>query len=212
MPDESLIVFDLDGTLYRTAEVTVQAVVTAAGELGLAEPPEAEILAHMGIGIGDLVQAMFPGLHGHPLEHARLVVRRHERTLIREKAALFHGIRELLEGLRDDGQGIAVCSNGSLEYILAVLGAIGITDLFNMLESGSADSSKSAAVARIRKALGPGRLVLVGDTPQDRRAAEDNDIPFIAAMYGYGAANLSDCSMQAHDVAELATLLEEWRS
>ena len=212
MQVSSLIVFDLDGTLYRTAPVVVAAILVAAGEHGHPQPAEAEILEFIGRGIGDLVRAMFPQLAAEELEATRLTVRRLERAGIRSSAKLFAGIPELLAGLRNAGSELAVCSNGSQEYISTVLESTGISNHFGLLESGHDDTSKSVAMARLRQDSGFGNIILVGDTPQDRQAAADNGLPFIAAMYGYGAASLTDCALQAHSVSELAGLLRDWQA
>ncbi|MCB1186866.1 HAD family hydrolase [bacterium] len=206
-----LAVFDLDGTLYRTAPVVVAAILGAADEHGHARPAEAEILEFIGRGIGDLVRAMFPLTGAEELEATRLTVRRLERAGIRSSATLFDGIPELLAGLRHDGIALAVCSNGSHEYINAVLDSTGIRGRFGLLESGYHDSSKSVAMARLRRDSGFDNIILVGDTPQDRQAAADNGLPFIAAMYGYGAANLADCELQAGEAQEIGPLLRNWQ-
>ena len=211
MHDQSLVVFDLDGTLYRTAPVTVAAIMDAATEHGQSLPSEAEVLAFMGRGIGDLVRSMFPGAEDPELEHIRLSVRRLEREGIRERATLFDGIPELLDQLDSWGLATAVCSNGSYEYINAVLQATGIQGRFAYLESGHADHSKSVAMSRITIESGLANIIMVGDTLQDRIAAEENDLPFIAAMFGYGAAALRDCEQQAHTVAQLGALLHCWQ-
>ena len=207
-----LAVFDLDGTLYRTAPVVVAAILGAADEHGYPRPAEADILEFIGRGIGDLVRAMFPLPGSEELEATRLTVRRLERAGIRSSATLFDGIPELLAGLVHDGFALAVCSNGSHEYINAVLGSTGISDHFVLLESGYHDSSKSVAMARLRRESGFGNIILIGDTPQDRQAAADNCLPFIAAMYGYGAAKLADCELSADGAADIGLLLRRWQA
>ena len=143
-------------------------------------------------------------------EHSRRIAALSQ--VLGDKVGKFNSHEALLAGLVHDGFALAVCSNGSHEYINAVLESTGISDHFVLLESGYHDSSKSVAMARLRRESGFGNIILIGDTPQDRQAAADNCLPFIAAMYGYGAAKLADCELSADGAADIGLLLRRWQA
>lgn len=137
------------------------------------------------------------------------LVEGYEREQIDRGVTLFDGVIPMLAQLDAAGFQLAVCSNGTMDYIGRVLEKAGILSRFALVDSGAEDS-KVCALARIMAKL-PGRAVMIGDRRHDYEAARALDIRSIAACYGYGAAaEYALADRLAHSPAEIPGIIAQW--
>lgn len=182
-----LVIFDVDGTLFQTEQVTVPAVTQACRAFHLEPPSRDEICSYVGARVEDyevwLARLGGPGLASELIETAN----RLELGFIREYGRLYPGTRETLRLLKEEGFVLAVCSNGSEPYIHEVLNTHGLMDCFSMvLLRGTLLADKTAVVGAILDALRPRAFAVVGDREGDITAARAHQGYAIAAAYGYG--------------------------
>ena len=184
-----LLIFDLDGTLFKAKPVCLSADYKLLEEWGVPAPDEATLLKNAGCGVGPLLQSILPDGADIGAARARYI------ELVREEiigsGELFPGALEAVRQLKDEGHELAVCSNSPGEYIKTVLEHTGIAGVFARYYSAEGHATKAGIVRGIvaqsgwnaGKAPAP---AVIGDTHGDIEAAHANGLIAIAAMYGYG--------------------------
>ncbi len=188
MKDRSLIIFDLDGTLFQTDRVTVAAARRCLAAGGVA-PPEESAITYF---IGKPGEEMFDWLRSLcPRDAGASVIEAYDRMeldLVPTAGALFPGVREALAEVRSLGRTMAICTNGQRRYVERVVGSHGLDVYFDTIRyRKTGDGSKSSMVRELLAELGGGPAVVVGDRGDDIEAARRNGIAAIAATYGYGS-------------------------
>jgi phosphoglycolate phosphatase len=200
--NDRLVIFDLDGTLYRTDLTIVEGVLRAADDVGLARPNNDRILS-LGETAEDYVKRLFPD----ELEDVRRQflerLRFHERTLIPKIGKLFDGTVELLDQLIDEGYTLAVCSNAGMTYIKLVLSTGGVLDRFTFLSGRESEKNKAERLRGLIEDSGAGFAVMVGDRVHDLDAARSCGIPCIGVTYGYAPNEAEEADLVAGDAVEV---------
>ena len=86
---------------------------------------------------------------------------------------------------------LAVLTNKPLGPSIGILEALGLRGFFTRIIGGDSEYGRKPDPAGLLalQALAPGdRLVMIGDSPADWKAAEAANVPFVFARYGFGAA------------------------
>lgn len=97
---------------------------------------------------------------------------------------LYAGVPRMLEQLHLAGHQLSICSNGSLQYIDLVLKSMGISGYFENRYSAKLSTSKAEFLKIVLNQKESS--VFIGDSEEDVQAAQLNQLPSIAAAYGYG--------------------------
>jgi len=184
--NEKLIIFDLDGTLYKTECVSLEAIQNALLELNLPVPDNEKILSFIGERMEDFCKKLIPESFSE-LQNVlpeRIMV--YERALIPKKAELYNDIEKILRKLTSSGYTLAVCSNASKKYIDLVLNTSGIADFFKYIKGIDLTKSKANLIKEILTESNPSFAIVIGDTVYDINAAHENNLPCIGVKYGYG--------------------------
>jgi phosphoglycolate phosphatase-like HAD superfamily hydrolase len=186
----SILIFDLDGTLFHTETVTVPAAREAFEAHGLTPPDDAEICSFIGRTSAEY-NAWLRGLC--PSDIAEQIIRtaaQRELKLIGERGRLYPGVPEALTELRAAAAKLAVCSNGSGRYVETVLATHAIDGFFDVVRfRRPIDASKQQMVGELLKQLrnGPRQPgVVIGDRHDDVEAARANGLRAVGCVYGYG--------------------------
>ena len=189
MQTGGMVILDLDGTVFRADAVTVPAVKRAFKAHGVPVPSREEIRRHIGKPAEEFsgwLSALCPEGVGAEVAAA---VARGEIELAAQMDGLYPGIREALEELRADVRHMAICSNGSEDYVEAVLATYELRRHFDALRCRQAgDTDKAGMVRDLLEQLGGRPAIFIGDRIDDIWAAHRNGLPAIAAAYGYGSA------------------------
>jgi phosphoglycolate phosphatase len=202
-----LLIFDLDGTLFQTAECALSAVFRLCDEFSLPHPTKAQIAENIGKTSAEFLPAILPP--ESDFEQAGRRFLELEQAEVKEHGKLFPGVSELLEKLHAEGHSLCICSNGSTEYIDLVLRSTGIRDYFDGLYS-SKFSSKGDTVKNLISIGEP--AILIGDTVSDMVAANENHIPFIGAAYGYGNLSGMSLAFTATSASEISGFIAQIRA
>jgi phosphoglycolate phosphatase len=187
------ILFDLDGTLIDSAPGILASFGAALQRTGLAPavPLEASL-------IGPPLPVTAATLVGRddPAAIAALIAA--FRTDYDEAGyratAVYAGVPRLLETLAATGIALRIVTNKRIAPTRRILEHLGWTAHFAGVHALDATDPpaphKPAMVAAVLRAaaLLPERTWMVGDSAEDRRAAETNGLRFFAAGWGYGAA------------------------
>lgn len=127
--------------------------------------------------------------------------------LVEKVNRLFPGARELLAALQPHAE-LCIVSNGTKRYLKKCLKHFGLEDVFRLVVWCHPERTKAQNLALAIKALQPERAIMVGDRTGDIRAGKANDLPTVAAAFGYGNADeWAEADYVASTVAELQTLL-----
>ncbi|MGM0446108.1 MAG: HAD hydrolase-like protein [Bacillota bacterium] len=184
-----LIIFDLDGTLFTTKDVTIAAVQKAFSEMNLDIPAKDIISKHFGEMTDQLCRNLYQEGTEKEINELSKLALNYEKELIPKKGKLYPGIKDLLEILKNNNYKLIICSNGSLEYINLVLESQNIRNYFDEVFSNKRINDKGVIVKRLLDEYETDNAILIGDAYSDLLAAEKNDIAKIFAAYGYSSEN-----------------------
>jgi len=201
------IIFDLDGTLLQTHYHSCFAAHETLRALGLEDVSDELVMRLIGEPADVFLRAIAPDYSD--LAAFETLFDANERAALMRVGKLFDGVPALLEELKSWGYQLAICSNGSREYVETALATTGIRQFFTRLACAGEYPDKAAAVAAMILEWNCDLAVVVGDRVHDMEAARANDVPFIAALYGYGGAETTDAVYRAEDACDMMHLLEQ---
>lgn len=201
------ILFDLDGTLLQTQIHSCRAAHETLRALHLPDVSDEFVMRQIGEPADVFLRAIAPGYPD--LAAFEALYDANEREALKQSGKLYNGVPELLAELQQRGYQLAICSNGSRDYVESALEATGIRRFFSRLACAGEFSDKTEAVGAIIREWNSDISVVVGDRVHDREAAEQNSLPFIAAEYGYGGEELTCSVYRARNPLEILQLLDQ---
>jgi len=205
-----LLIFDLDGTLYRTESSFVPTMRAVYDEYGIPYPSDVAILGQVGEPFPVFLDWLIA--QGFPNDRDAVARRITETELeaIGGRGTLFPGVAGTLRDLRAAGYAIALCTNGDLRYARVVLSSCGILDLFDELQTNEIEgTTKTELVRDLLSRVPHERAFMIGDRYHDMQAGKENKCTTIGAAYGYGSSDeLSSAHRQIAAFPELRSALE----
>lgn len=187
------IIFDMDGTLWDSAENVAESWNLAIRESGLSREKltGADIQGVMGKTMDVIADLLFPDLN--EAERSVLLERCCEREndyLRRHGGVLYEGVRETFANLRQKGYGVYIVSNCQKGYIEAFLDFYGLWDEVCDIECyGNNLKPKGDNIRLVVERNGLAQAVYVGDIQGDYEASVSAGIGFIHAAYGFGTVD-----------------------
>jgi phosphoglycolate phosphatase len=184
------VIFDLDGTLIDSAPSILACFAATLAAQGikptvplteaLIGPPLRETLSKLS-GVRDEVQL------GTMIEEFK----QHYDVTGYKATVTFAGIDSMLNDLHDAGFRLHIATNKRLRPTRLILGHLGWATLFGAVYASDSRtpsfSSKSEMLSVLieSEGLSPDQAIYVGDRSDDWKAATDNTLGFIAAVWGY---------------------------
>jgi phosphoglycolate phosphatase len=188
-----LLIFDLDGTLFRTDICSVRALESVFRDRGLGAPRRDEWIGLFGRPDRDFVEWLDEHAGAGLGESLLAEIAQRELGMVPHEGKLFPGVRESLAALRSRVEQMSICSNGPEPYVRTVLSSTGIGAYFDAVRWRQADDlSKSDMIADLLARLPARPAIVIGDRREDVDAAHATGIPAIGAAYGYGGAGELD--------------------
>jgi phosphoglycolate phosphatase-like HAD superfamily hydrolase len=194
-----LIVWDFDGTLADSLEVSVRTYNALAPRFGC--KPVADVAAARGLNTTTLLKQHGVTLFKLPrMIKAFLAAQRDHMTAIR----LFPGVPEVLRDLRGRGLRLGVLSSNAKPNILACLDANGVADVFEFVVGYPRLFGKAKALRRLLKttAVPRDRALYVGDEARDVAAAREVGVDIAAVGWGFHTAAVLAAEGPTHFVAD----------
>ena len=183
---EQAILFDLDGTLWNSAQEVLLCWNRILSPLHR-HITEAEMDRLMGLTPREIGDIQFPDLP--PAERYALTDRcldAESPYLFERGARLYPRVRETLVQLRRR-YFLGLVSNCTEDYALSFLHAHGLTDLFDDHETaGRTGLGKVENITLVLKRNQIKKAVYIGDTAKDQAAALAAKVPFLYASWGFG--------------------------
>ena len=183
------ILFDLDGTLWDSAEGVALSWNRALERMGRPERLDvAGVHGVMGRTMDAIARAVFP--HETQEEASRLLdvcILEENAYLLEHGGTLFEGLEETLKRLKAEGYFLAVVSNCQEGYIEAFTAYHRLERYFSDSENfGRTGCGKSHNIRLVVERNHLDAAVYVGDTQGDFDATMEAGLPFIHAAYGFG--------------------------
>jgi phosphoglycolate phosphatase len=206
------ILFDLDGTLIDSAPGILASFGAALTRTGIrpAVPLDASL-------IGPPLPVTAATLLGRddPTALAALIAafRADYDEAGYRATTVYAGVPELLDGLATAGIALRIVTNKRIAPTRRILEHLGWTPRFAGVHALDATlppaPHKPAMVTAVLHAAGlPATTTwMVGDSAEDRRAAESNGLRFFAAAWGYGAEAASDTDRRTDALTDPLALL-----
>ncbi len=181
-----LLIFDLDGTLYRTESSFVPTMRAVYADYGIPYAGDEEVLAFVGEPFDRFLAWLIT--QGFPDDTSALgrEITSREYGSIASDGELYPNVSETLRALKGRGFRTAICTNGDARYVDAILGKFGIGNVFDRIATyGETRKTKTAMVADLVTALRPKKTWMIGDRRHDFEAGHANGCTVVAATYGF---------------------------
>ncbi len=187
------IIFDMDGTLWDSAENVAKswnlAISTYSGyEKTLTA---ADIQGVMGKTMDAIADILFSELSKEDRTELLATCCEMENDYLREHGGtLYEGVRETLAKLRERGYHLSIVSNCQAGYIEAFLDYYKLWDAIEDKQCyGDNLLSKGENILLVAERNGLDAAVYVGDIQGDYDASQAAGVDFIHAAYGFGTIN-----------------------
>lgn len=183
------IIFDMDGTLWDSAEQVAKSWNVAAAGIGYEYNLTAkDIMAVMGKPMDELAELIFKQPRREDSMRLLQVCGDYENEYLRENGAvLYPELRNTMERLKEMGYSLYIVSNCQSGYIEAFIDYYKFHDLFDDMECfGNNNKQKNENISLIVERNKLDRAVYVGDIQGDYDATMKAGLPFIHAAYGFG--------------------------
>lgn len=194
------IAFDVDGTLYSTDNILLLAYEKSINfinkKLGTSYnlPDKDALFSLVGFPYHTIYKTLFPDMDKKTMEIFGDSLRTELTKLVESsKEGFFGDVKAICTTLKKMNIGLLAASNGNIKYVKSVLNKANVLDLFEDLITVDYIKyhNKSEIVKEYLQIYGDGKnnWLMVGDRSSDYQAAVDNNIKFVAVLYGHGSSN-----------------------
>jgi phosphoglycolate phosphatase len=190
-----LVMFDLDGTLMDSVPDLAAAVDKMLMLLGREPAGIARVRDWVGNGSRVLVRRALAGKLGHEgvsdeLADEALALFMQAYSGGHELTAVYPGVRECLDWLREREVKLAIITNKPAQFIEPLLEEKGLAGYFDWLVGGDTLPQQKPDPAALfwvmdRAGVAPGESLFVGDSRNDVWAAKAATVRCVALTYGY---------------------------
>lgn len=210
MMEKKGIIFDMDGTLWDSAEGVAKAWSKVVSEQYTDQRviTKEEIQGVMGLTMDKLAQALFPELEEEKRMNLLQICCENENEYLRlHGGVLYDNLEDTLKVLKKRYP-LYIVSNCQSGYIEAFLEYYGFEKYFDDIECyGNNGLKKGDNIRKIVERNGLNEAVYVGDIQGDYDASREADVKFIHAAYGFGTIEQKVPAI--HELEELPALVEE---
>ncbi len=202
------IIFDLDGTLFKSESTFVEAVKRVCASRGIKTPEESGIKSFIGFTMEEVCEHIFGGnFTQDKLSEIAMEISREEKNALLSHGKLYEGVIDILDRLLEEDMTLCICSNGRSEYVHTVLSTFGIKEYFSVIKPRVEGLNKSQLIKQILDETMSSSAMVVGDTNFDMDAAHDTGCLAIGVTYGYGENLVSD--FIAHSPSEVYNIIKK---
>ena len=206
---DTLLLFDLDGTLWDSAAPVAEAwnEIFQRECPGLKPLTVEDIHGVMGMTMKEISLALYLDIRMDRRDEIFDLCCKYEvEYLYSHCGTLYPDFRAVMESLKAAGYDLAVVSNCQRGYVDAFLTSSGAGDLFLDYEEWERTGlTKAENIRLVMERNGYSKGIYIGDTKKDREAALLAGIPFIHAAYGFGTVDSADGVI--HSLSDLPAVL-----
>lgn len=205
-----MVIFDLDGTLWDSAENVAISWNHVAEQEGKPIRVTAEDIHRvMGMTMDEIANTLMAEFDVEMRSDIFNKCSDYEVEYLTEHGGeLFKGVRETLEKLHDEGHKLAIVTNGQANYVPAFMKSMNMEHLFcDYEEWGRTFKSKADNIKLVMSRQGVTDAVYVGDIQNDANSAAEAGIPCISAEYGFG--HIENPIARMEKFSDLPAILEK---
>lgn len=202
------IIFDLDGTLWDTTDVVVKLWNIVLQKRCPSLLMTNEIMSSfMGKNKAQFVDEFFAGIEKAEAESIITEIFASEQDYLRVHGArLYDDVIGTMKKL-NDRYALCIVSNCQYGYLRAFCDYYDMDNILTDFEcAGRTDLPKGENIKLVIERNGFESAIYVGDTKSDETAANDADVPFVYAAYGFG--KVSGYSAKIDSFAEITSIAE----
>ena len=203
------IIFDFDGTLFDTRTVDITAFNRALHHMGRKELSADVILASIGKPIGLIAKDYLGTDDDDLIKRFVTLALEFELEEIKTSAKMFPHAIELLQSLKATGHNLAICSNGTKDYVISILKKFGILSMFDIVWHKHDRICNKSALSIVIDRMPNEKSIFIGDRKEDWQAAKANGITFIGAGYGFGGDELAGVRYIASELPQIFGLVAQ---
>jgi len=188
MPQPAQLVFDLDGTISDPLLGILRSVNCALVAHGYSEVPRASVAALVGAPLDDVFRALVAEISDAQVRSLVANYRERYAEVGFAENSLYHGVREALLALSDQGVSLGICTTKRQDFAERILEHFGIRGHFLFVSGGDVGVRKAQQLADLRAAgsvLATSRMI--GDRAVDISAARINGLSSVGVLWGYGS-------------------------
>lgn len=203
------IIFDLDGTLWNTAETIVPVLNEVLNQHKETDKQisVSEMYGYMGKTLEQISELMLPELEKEIAMSILNECCMEEQKFLRKLGGkLYDKLEETLSELKSKYD-LYIVSNCQDGYIQSFLDFHSFGQMFKDFEmSGRTGKTKGENIQLVINRNHIDKAVYVGDTQGDFDAAKSAGIPFVFAEYGFGSVD--NCIYSINEISSLPNLLK----
>lgn len=185
------VIFDLDGTLIDSAQITGRIIDQMLAERGVRASADREVIKAMDAIGGEAMIAAVMGSHSSDPRADIEEFRERHRVVTICPDVLFPGVAAALAALRTKGISLAICSNKPQFLCEKILSDLRIDHHFTAIVGSTPDRPRKPDPATARLALRglsakPETTLYCGDSLIDIATAQAANIDVCLVSWGYG--------------------------
>ena len=195
-----LLIFDLDGTLIDSKLDLAHAVNATMAHMNMAPLEHERVYSYVGNGAPVLIRrALGEQATVLEVEEALEFFLEYYRAHYLDHTALYPGVRESLDRLRDAGKRMAVLTNKPVGMSKAIINGLGVgAHFFQVYGGNSFDFKKPNPVgvtALLRETgLAAASALMIGDSSVDIQTARNAGIASAGVTYGFQPESLAQAA------------------
>jgi len=206
------VVLDLDGTLVDTKDDLAAAVNVTLAALGLpAEDPQT-LLGYVGHGARVLLERALGAEHQTRIEEGLHVFMPWYRVHLLDHAAIYPGLRDVLERLSEEGAVFSVLTNKPADMSATILAGLDLERLCPRLIGGDTLPVRKPDPTGLRQLIAAADVpatatLMVGDSAVDVVTGRNANVVTCAVLWGFNGVSVRDANADV-EIAEPRELLD----
>lgn len=205
-----MVIFDLDGTLWETAEATLKAANEIAKEHNLPTFKIETINKGMGYSKEDVAKLYMPDLDiKEAMHYIDLIAQKNISLINKDNVKIYNGVKEAIKSLSKQYK-LGIVTNNNTKYAEKFLEVSGLKECFtDYLGAIDINASKGKAIKLVCQRNNEKNNYYVGDIKNDMLASIEAGVTFIHARYGFGKD--LNTKYYINDIKELEKVLKEMK-
>lgn len=182
-----MIIFDLDGTLWDTREITLKSASIVANKYhDIKEITMIEVEGGMGYSFEETAEIYMPYLDKDIREkYFKEIIDTNINLINKEGGKLYEGVKDTIINLSKDYK-LGIVTNNNDDYVKSFFKTSGLEEYFtDYMGAASYNLTKGETIKKLVSKYNEKTNYYVGDIKQDMISSEDAGVTFIHAKYGF---------------------------
>ena len=182
-----MIIFDLDGTLWDTREITLKSANVVADRYpDIKEITMKEVEGGMGYSFEETAEIYMPYLDKDIREkYFKEIIDTNINLINKEGGKLYEGVKDTIINLSKDYK-LGIVTNNNDDYVKSFFILFGLEEYFtDYMGAASYNLTKGETIKKLVSKYNEKTNYYVGDIKQDMISSEDAGVTIIHAKYGF---------------------------